>query len=378
MGTIRKRSWPSGDGYKSAWVVDYVDQHGKRRLKTFAKRKGADDFIVKARHEVAQGTHTPDSASITVADACKLWLERAEAAGLEAHTLRTYRLTALHHVLPMLGREKLAKLSAPRVQKFADDLLRGDTPDGKPRGREMAGKALRALKAMVDAAQRYGLVAQNVATTARLPHGARHREHVVVPAKEHVRSLIEASTARWRPLVITAAFTGLRASELRGLTWADVDLDEAVLVVRQRADRYQHLGSPKTRSSRRSVPLMPIVANTLRAWKLACPISALALVFPTAKGTVHRHTNLAEHGFKAPQRRAGLVDEDGRPLYSVHALRHFAASLFIEQGFPPKRVQALMGHASITITFDRYGYLFPTPEDDRAKLAAAQLTVLGA
>jgi hypothetical protein len=71
MGTIRKRSWPSGDGYKSAWVVDYVDQHGKRRLKTFAKRKGADDFIVKARHEVAQGTHTPDSASITVADACK-------------------------------------------------------------------------------------------------------------------------------------------------------------------------------------------------------------------------------------------------------------------------------------------------------------------
>ena len=112
--------------------------------------------------------------------------------------------------------------------------------------------------------------------------------------------------------------------------------------------------------------------------KLACPISALALVFPTAKGTVHRHTNLAEHGFKAPQRRAGLVGEDGRPLYSVHALRHFAASLFIEQGFPPKRVQALMGHASITITFDRYGHLFPTPEDDRARLVAAQLTVLGA
>jgi integrase len=320
MGTIRKRAWPSGDGYKSAWVVDYVDQYGKRRLKTFAKRKGADDFIVKARHEVAQGTHTPESTSITVADACKLWLERAEAAGLEAHTLRTYRLTALHHVLPMLGSEKLAKLSAPRVQKFADGLLRGDTPDGKPRGREMAGKALRALKAMVDAAQRYGLVAQNVAMTARLPHGARHREHVVVPAKEHVRSMIEASTARWRPLVITAAFTGLRASELRGLTWADVDLDEAVLVVRQRADRYQQLGSPKTRSSRRSVPLMPIVANTLRAWKLACPISALALVFPTAKGTVHRHTNLAEHGFKAPS--AG-------PAWSTRmAVRSTACMLF--------------------------------------------------
>jgi integrase len=378
MATIRKRTWPSSDGEKSAWVVDYFDQHGKRRLKTFAKRKDADTFLVQARHEVAQGTHTPPSSTTTVADASKLWLERAEADRLEAGTLRTYRLTAKHHVLPMLGHEKLARLNTPRVQKFADDLLRGETPDGKPRSREIASKALRALKAMIDEAHRRGLVAQNAALPARLRHSTRHKTRVVIPSKAHVRAMIEAASPRWRPLVITAAFTGLRASELRGLTWNDVDLKEGMITVRQRADRFCEIGSPKSASSRRDVPLMPIVVNTLREWKLAGPKSDLDLVFPTGNGTVHRHANMAEQGFKETQRKAGLVTTDGKPLYGVHVLRHFAASLFIEQGFAPKRVQALMGHSSITITFDRYGHLFPTPEDDRARLEAAQLAVLGA
>jgi len=68
---------------------------------------------------------------------------------------------------------------------------------------------------------------------------------------------------------------------------------------------------------------------------------------------------------------------DGKvPRYpSVYALRHFAASLFIEQGFSPKRVQVIMGHQKITTTYDTYGHLFPSPEDDQKKLAAAELSV---
>ena len=60
-----------------------------------------------------------------------------------------------------------------------------------------------------------------------------------------------------------------------------------------------------------------------------------------------------------------------------HALRHFHASWLIDQGFPPKRVQKLMGHSSITVTFDTYGHLFPVSDDDRSKLAAASAALLG-
>src|SRR6516225_3578949 len=76
---------------------------------------------------------------------------------------------------------------------------------------------------------------------------------------------------KYRPLLLTAIFTGLRASELRGLRWEDVDLPHAKLHVRQRADRYNKIDKPKSESSERTVPLTPIVVNTLREWKLRCP-----------------------------------------------------------------------------------------------------------
>ena len=83
---------------------------------------------------------------------------------------------------------------------------------------------------------------------------------------------------------MTAVFTGLRASELRGLTWSAVDLDRRTLTVRQRADRWCVMGSPKSAAARREVPLAPIVLNALKEWRLACPPSELDLVFPTSTG----------------------------------------------------------------------------------------------
>jgi integrase len=87
-----------------------------------------------------------------------------------------------------------------------------------------------------------------------------------------------------------------------------------------------------------------------------------------------------------PVRQAGLtVDDerkgpDGKPIrrvkYGMHALRRAAASLFIEQGFMPKRLQAIMGHSTIQLTFDCYGHLFPSPEADREAMAALQARLL--
>src|SRR5262249_15075377 len=63
MASIRKRVWKTNGVEKTAWVVDYTDQAGKRRLKTFSTKREADSWAVLARHEVAQGTHTPASIS---------------------------------------------------------------------------------------------------------------------------------------------------------------------------------------------------------------------------------------------------------------------------------------------------------------------------
>ncbi|HKF11116.1 MAG TPA: hypothetical protein VKB89_20715 [Xanthobacteraceae bacterium] len=69
------------------------------------------------------------------------------------------------------------------------------------------------------------------------------------------------------------------------MRWADVDLKKAAeLHVRQRADRYNVIGAPKSASSTRAVPLPPEVVAALKVWRLACPKGELDLVFPTGTG----------------------------------------------------------------------------------------------
>jgi integrase len=77
--------------------------------------------------------------------------------------------------------------------------------------------------------------------------------------------------------------------------------------------------------------------------------------------------NLVYRVWRPLQRSLGLVDDIGEPLFDFHALRDFAARLWIELRFSPERLQALLGHSSITLTFDRYGHLFPSTEDDHER-----------
>jgi integrase len=261
----------------------------------------------------------------------------------------------------------------------------------------MARKVLGSLKAILAEAQRRGLVAMNAAQTVKIDRRGRHKRKLVVgrdlPTKAEANAIIGAATGRWRPLLIAAIFTGLRSSELRGLRWDDVDFEQKVIHVRQRADQWGVIGSPKSEAGHRTIPMAPMVLNALREWKLACPPprasegepSRLWLVFPNGEGNPESHANIINRGFDPIQINAGISDphptargEDGKPLAVAkygHALRHFFASWAIERGFSPKRVQELLGHASIQMTFDVYGHLFPSLEDDHARFAAGELAL---
>ncbi len=378
---IRKRTWTKSDGTeRTAWVVDYFDQHRKRHIKAFEKKKDAEEWRAQARVEVKKGVHTAESSSVTVAEVAELWLTRGEAEGLEPGTMRYYRDMVKLHVNPIVGHLKLSQLNQPTVERAKDKLL-------ETRSRAMTQKAIKILKGILKDAKRRGLVSQNVAQDVSVKDQHRHKEEIVVPSPAEVRQLIDGATGRWRPLLITAIFTGLRASELRGLTWDNVNLQEGMIHVRQRADRYNTMGSPKSKAGRRDIPIGNFVVNTLKEWKLACPKGDLNLVFPNTIGKVESLANVYNRGFGPLQKGCGLTvdtgekDQDGAPVlkarYGFHALRHFYASWLINQGFKPKHIQTLMGHSSITLTFDTYGHLFPSEEDEQAQLSAAELTVVG-
>src|SRR3954447_22625442 len=124
--SIRKRSWKTSKGEeREAWVVDYVDQAGKRHLKTFSRKKEAEAYRVAAGLQVSQGTHTADSQSITLADAARGWIRSCGAHHLEASTLAAYRQHVMLHIEPYIGREKLSHLTAPSGARVRGSFAQG-------------------------------------------------------------------------------------------------------------------------------------------------------------------------------------------------------------------------------------------------------------
>lgn len=370
MATVRKRTWLWEGQKGTAWIADYFDQGGVRRQKTFRKKAAATEWLNRTAVDVKNGIHTPDSASITIAEAAARWLDHCERDQLERSTIRQRQQHIDLHIRPFIGDVKLSKLTAPMVQEFVDRLR------DEGRSPAMVQKILTNLKTLISVAQARGLVAQNVAREVKLRRSSRDRKEATIPSKGELAAMLNGATGRWRPLIMTAIFTGLRASELRGLTWENVDFEAKVIRVRQRADRWNQIGSPKSRAGRRDVPIGPELLKTLKEWGLACPPGALNLVFPNGQGNVENHANIYHRGLGALLKAVGILDRDGKPKYTLHELRHAAASLFIAQHLPAKKVQTLMGHSSIAMTFDLYGHLFPDAENDQAAVAQIEAGVL--
>ena len=385
MASIRKRTWTTKGEEQTAWVVDYKDQSGKRALKTFATKKEAEAWSVSALHEVSQGTHTRASASKTVTEAWELWLEQCEADKLEFSTIRQRRQHLKVHVEHRIGHLRLSE-TTPQLYDFDSKLRQATTSIA------MRRKIMTSLKTMLTFAQGRGLVAQNVARGVRIKTDSREssrgplRAGVDFPSMAELKSLIENSSARRRSFIVTAIFTGMRLSELRGVRWSDVDLTGGVIHVRQRADAWGTIGPPKSKAGKRDIPLAPIVLNTLKQWRVDCPQGKLDLVFPTARGNVERRSSIHDQAWYPLQIKCGLTvdtgktDADGKPIlshrYGFHMLRHAAASLFIQYlGWTPKRLQTVMGHSSINMTFDLYGHLFENIELDRADMAKIEAAV---
>ena len=240
-------------------MLDYYDRAGDRHVETYARRRDAEARQAAVHVGMRAGTHTPASKSITVAEAAAAWLTRIKLEGRERATLAQYRQHVDLHIVPRLGREKLSDLTAPGITAFRDELLH-------ELSRALARKVLTSLKSILGDAQRAGTVAQNVALPVTVGPNKRGQGKLT-PGE--IKRILAAATGRARAIIIVATFTGIRGSELRGLRWSDVDLKRGELHVRQRADRYNVIGSPKSEAGERTVPIGPMVVNTLREWKLA-------------------------------------------------------------------------------------------------------------
>jgi integrase len=299
------------------------------------------------------------------------------------------------HIKPELGNIKLSALTTPRVETFRDDLVASMS-------RAMAKKVLGSLKAILKDAKRRGNVAQNVAADTKAGTDKRSKRKLKAgedfPLPAEVKQMVDASDGRGRAVLIVSAFVGLRASELRGLHWPGVELTgaEPKIHIRQRADRYGNMGNPKSEAGEREVPIGPMVVNTLKELRKK---STGNLVFGNGAGNPENHSNLVQRVLHRVQLKAGVtvpvldkngkpvLDKDGKPQVApkytgMHSLRHFYASWCINRRqnggleLPLKEVQHRLGHATLAMTADTYGHLFPRV-DHTAEIAEAERKLFG-
>ncbi|KGT76444.1 integrase [Bradyrhizobium japonicum] len=402
--SVRTHTWTTKSGeQRQAYLVQYstaeLDKRGKRKrhVKFFDRKKEADAFHAQVRVDVSKGVHVPASKSIAVEAAGRNWID--SCGDLERTTVDGYQQHLNLHINPYLGGVKLSALTVAIVRDWQDKLRKGVPAPGQtqaePRTADMVKRVTTSLGSLIGDAVERGHVGTNVVRNLRA-NRKRGKERkaerrakgrlkigVDIPTPVEVDAILGAATGRWRPLLLVAVRCGLRASELRGLPWSEVDLKKGEIHVRQRADAYNRIGPPKSESGERTVPIPPATIKALKEWKLNCPRNAsreLHYVFPNGEGNIENHANIVTRGL-APTLIAAKVtapDDSEAPKYSgLHALRHFFASWCINRKvdggleLPLKVVSERLGHSNIAITADLYGHLFPR-SDDSKELAAAE------
>lgn len=398
---IRKRKWVSNGEQREAWVVDYATSERdpktgrlKRHIRTFDRKRDAETWAAQTHVDIGKGVHTPRSRSTTVEAAGKAWID--SCGDLERSTRDQYEQHLKFHINPYLGAVKLADLTVDGVKDWQSKLR----ADG--RSVAMVKKCTTSLSSILSEAN----AGRNV--VREMTGGRRKRSKVEkrkkrklevgrdIPEPAEINLLLQHATSNWwRSFFLTAIRCGLRSSELRGLRWLDVDFKRSQLHVRQRADRYGKIGSPKSENSQRTVPVPPATLAALKAWKLECPKDKDGrqhLVFPNGNGNVESHSNLIDRGLIPAWECAGVTvpvldesgkptrDEKGRPVvkakYSgLHSLRHFFASWCLARppvglGLSLKELSERLGHESVTTT-EIYVHLIERP-DHHKELAAAE------
>jgi integrase len=378
--SIRKRTWQTESGEeRTAYVVQYStaekDKRGKRtrHIKTFDRKKDAEDFQAQVRVDLKKGVHTPASKSITIEEAGKNWID--SCGDLERTTIEQYQQHLNFHILPYLGGLKLSALSIGVVRNWQDRLRK------EGRSAVMVKKTTTSLSSLLTDAMERTHVAQNVVRSMTASRRKRSKVErrakrklkvgVDIPTPAEIDALLEHTTSdRWRAFFLVAIRCGLRASELRGLRWQDIDFKNKKLHVRQRADNRGVIGSPKSAAGERTIPIPPNhTLAALRTWKLQSPKQHF--VFPNGSGHVEMHGNIIDRALKPAWERAGVT---GR--YSgLHALRHYFASWCLARppvglGLSLKELSERLGHESVSTT-EIYTHLIDRPDHSK-ELAAAE------
>jgi len=366
----RKRANNNGTTYQrpdGRWCaqVSLGYEGGKLKRKTVYGKTEEEVFqkLVSIQHDKQRGLPIVTKGQ-TVTTFLEGWLEDSVKPSVREQTYKTYESTVRLHIIPVIGKIALDKLTPQDVQRMM---------------REAAKKHFTAthvaycrtiLRIALNKALKWGLVARNVAALADPPKRQRYDAQYLT-VDEARRFFKTVKSDRLEALYVVTTTLGLRKGEVCGLRWQDIDLENGQLTVRYQLQRVggkkQHV-EPKTDRSRRTIALPPFVVTALRAHEVrqradrkwaASKWQEYGLVFTTSIGTPLEQSNLSR-AFHV------LLDTANIPRQRFHNLRHSAATLMLAQGVEAPAIMAVLGHSHISTTINLYAHVMPEVKRDAA------------
>jgi integrase len=306
-------------------------------------RKDAQVRLDEELRAVNQGTVRPESSMLFGTFAEEQW-KTLVLPTLKLSTQHGYKTVLAKHLLPYWRDWRLRDIGRQDVQQWVADRFR------RKLGWQTVRNAWTLLSGILETAVEYGYLSMNPARGVKFPEKELKEAPVLFTAEDFVK-LLEQLDEPYRTMARLIALTGLRIGELLAVRWRCLDLEIGTLSVRESVyeGKFQ---SPKTRKSRRTMPLGPQIIVWLREHRLrAKRTESDDLVFGNRKGQPLRESKLLRNVLQPAAERAGL----GRVTW--HQFRHIHSSLLNDLRVPVKIAQEQLGHSSISTTLNIYTHV---------------------
>jgi integrase len=382
MGHIRQRG--------GAWELraysgtDPVTGRKKYVTRTVrGSRKEAERALAHLIVEVTGGAHAAPDATVT--DLVLRWFELAKPE-LSPSTIRGYERNINNHILPILGKSKVARLKAAEIDHFYAMLRERGGVGGRP----LSPASVRQVHAILRRALQQGVkwewISSNPAALATSPKVRQFKVDPPDPAA--VMRLIEAAAAEdlnFACFLIVAATTGARRGELCALRWNSINFEDETLTISGsvvegvRSELFEK--DTKTHGSRK-IAIDELTIDALKAHLIRCELSAkecgatltkYAFVFsPDADGRRPAVPNDVTKEFMRLRDRVGLES------VRLHDLRHFAATRLLSAGVSVRTVSGRLGHASASMTLGVYAHFLEVSDREAADALGLLITPLSA
>jgi len=384
VASVSKREWTYKGEKKSAWIVRYVDHSGKHRQQTFEKKKDADLFRSKVEIDLSKKIQVAERFTIKeVAGAFLRTMQEKVKDGRigKGHEYRVESTIRLH-ILPYIGEMRIDQVTLPRLEEWFQEMRQARNLSARS-----AIIAAQSLKMIFDHAVKREWIFKNPVLALLSEVRGAKTSPVKTFTVDQVRALLTAVNApmykgrtpdaalRLQCAVHLSVFCGLRLGEIFGLRVSNVDFARGILRVRTSLSRRDGLKSPKSKAGVRDVALPAHVAELLAEWieKYQVPTGKAnpqGLMFTYRSGKP-MDANGFRHGSWGPLLvRAGLAENFKKPTFHFHALRHFAASWMIENGWSLPEVANALGHSKVDMTMSVYAHALQNRITDTSQMQA--------